>query len=301
MITFLGNSFFGNQKSMRTTPSSIKNIVQIKLTNGVYDELYVTKDMNLAYSTNINQVWDYNTVLHALFNGNLRAGNVDFQLSQINTVRIKRRKVGDYEWTTIFEIPITKESDLRFTKYDKFAQSGINYEYVSVPVLNNVEGNSSSNTVLSEFEGIFIIGQDKSFNTILKTGVTQQKNRPSSIINTIDRKYPFVISNGLNNYYSGTASGMFLEVDSDDLTWKYYDGWKYRNNLMDFLCDGTPKILKHYDGRIWMISVTGTPSEAVQDQNDIVITSFDWVEIGDTESTNDMYNNGFRDVNIEGR
>ena len=298
---FLGNSFFSDGKSMRTTPSNVSSIIQIKLQNGIYDELYVTKDATIPYTTTINQDWNYDTILHALFNGNLRAGNVDFQLAQVSSLRIKRRKKNEYEWTTIFEVPITKEEDLRFTKFDRYAQSGVEYEYISVPVLNNVEGNGSGNTVLSEFEGIFVLGYDKGFNTVLHTGITSQKNRPTAIINTIDRKYPYVVSNGMNNYYSGTTTGMFLETETDNFTWKYYDGWKHRQDLMEFLCDGRPKILKHYDGRIWMITVTGTPSEAVQDQNDIVITSFDWVETDDINSTNALYNNGFSDVNIEGR
>jgi hypothetical protein len=70
---------------------------------------------------------------------------------------------------------------------------------------------------------------------------------------------------------------------------------------MNFLCDGTPKILKHRDGRIWMISTTGTPNETPQDVPEIENTSFDWVEIGSVDSTNDLYNNGFINVNIEQR
>jgi len=300
-MVFLGNSFFLGQKCMRTTPSSISHIVKIKLQNGMFDEVYIGKDTNTTYTTDINPTWDYNTLLHAFFNGNLYAGNVDFQLSQVSSIRIKRRVTGEYEYTTLFEIPIKVESDLRFTRYDRLAQSGIQYDYISVPVLNNVEGNSSVKSVLSQFEGVFIVGKDQTFNTILNVAITSQKNRPSSIINTIDRKYPYVVSNGLNNYYSGTTTGMFLETETDNFTWKYYDGWKHRADLMDFLCDGKPKILKHYDGRIWMISVVENPTETVQEQNDIVITSFNWTESDDYNSTNALYNGGFIEVNVEGR
>jgi len=300
-MVFLGNSFFSGQKSLRTTPTNTVELVNVKIENGIYDELYITKNTDLTYSTAITSEWDYNTILHAFFNGTLFAGNVNYMLSQVNSIRVKRRITNTYEWTTLFEVPITKESDLRFTRYDRFAQSGIVYDYASIPVLNNVEGNISSTSVLSEFEGVFIVGKDQTFNTILKTGIVSQKNRPSSIVTTIGRKRPYVISNGTTNYYSGTTTGMFLETESDNLTWKYTDGWTHRKELMEFLCDGKPKILKYYDGRIWFVSITGSPSEATQDQNDIVITSFEWNETYDYNSTNDLYNSGLIDVNIEGR
>ena len=79
---------------------------------------------------------------------------------------------------------------------------------------------------------MFIIEKEQAFNTILDVEIQSQKNRPT--VNTIDRKYPYVVSNGQNNYYSGSASGVFIELDYDNCQFKTKEGWKYRENLMEF-------------------------------------------------------------------
>ena len=72
------------------------------------------------------------------------------------------------------------------------------------------------------------------------------------------------------------------------------------DSILDFLCDGNPKILKHEDGRMWMVQITGTPSESESPHPDFPTTSFEWVEIGSAESSTMLYSNNFIDVNVEG-
>ena len=64
--------------------------------------------------------------------------------------------------------------------------------------------------------------------------------------------------------------------------------------------DGKPKIMKLSDGRIWMISTTDGLTEDNGEVEHYVHHSFNWVEIGDPESSSDLYNNNFIDVNLEG-
>ena len=54
---------------------------------------------------------------------------------------------------------------------------------------------------------------------------------------------------------------------------------------MHFLTNGQPKILKSFDGRIWMVDITGDPTATVQNHPDQVSISFNFTEIGDTYST----------------
>ena len=69
--------------------------------------------------------------------------------------------------------------------------------------------------------------------------------------------------------------------------------WKYRKRFREWLCNGKPKILKYYDGRIFLISVTDTVSDDDSEHNYKNITSWSWVEIGDVNSTTDLINSGF--------
>ena len=58
--------------------------------------------------------------------------------------------------------------------------------------------------------------------------------------------------------------------------------------------------MKLTDGRIWMISITNGVSENNDAIEGYVHHSFDWVEIGDAESSGDLYYNNFIDCNVEG-
>ena len=163
-------------------------------------------------------------------------------------------------------------------------------------MINDVDGDGKIATVLSEFDGIFIVEKEQGFNTILEVDIQAQKNRPSALVNTIERKYPFVVSNGKNNYYSGSTSGVFIEFDYDACQFKVKEGWQYREQFMEFLQNGNPKILKHDDGRMWLVTIVDNPSESASEHPDKVITSFNWAETGDCNSGSDLYNNNFIDV-----
>lgn len=296
---FSGYNICGYNNSISATPTNIQNINSIKLQNGYIDELYITKDTVTEYTTSIPQAWDISTILHALFNGNLDAGNVDFTIANTTDILIKRRKKGDFKWQTLYQIPVTNADDFDFTKYDKYAQSGIEYEYAIVPITNGAEGNYNINTIQSGFDGIYIIEKESVFSTIYNLVVNTSKHSPRAVITTLKGKYPFVITNSDNNYYSGTVSGVFMRCGENSPEFYGKEGWKYRKDFEDFIMNGKPKILKHEDGRMWMISITGEPTESQGDHPYVPTTTFDFVEIGDYQSDEDMYENNFIDVGSE--
>lgn len=295
-----GLTFCGAKYTLDSTPTNVSNINLVTIKNGIYDDLYISKNTNREYAPTIPTQWDFNTMLYASFENSLNAGNVDYVISEITLIRVKRRVKNTFTWITLFEVPISGESDIHFERFDFYAQSGVEYEYALIPVINGIEGNINVNSVLSEFEGIYIIEKEQAFKTILDVSVQSQKNRPNAVVNTIDRKYPYVISNGKNNYYSGTATGVFIELDYDTCQWKVDEGWKYREGLMEFLQNGQPKILKHEDGRMWLVMIVDNPSESASEHPDKAVTTFNWVETGDCKSSHDLYDNGLIDVDIEG-
>jgi len=300
LLIFLGRSAWGGRNTGDATFTSINNINKITLKNGIYDDMYITQSTVETVSP-LNRIWNYDSILHALFDGNLMAGNIEYSVSAMSSIRVKRRKKGEYNWTALFEVNVLDASSLSFEKFDKYASGGdTEYEYCLVPVMSNgIEGNINTNTVISSFDGIFISEKNQTFNTPLDVKISSTRNRQSSILNPLNGKYPVVIYNGQNNYYSGTTSGVFIEHDDDTCEWKIKGGVNYRLKLMDFLYDGNPKLFKVFDGRTFIISIVDNGSEDNSEHPDKAVTTFQWVEIGNPNDSQDLYSNGLTDTNVE--
>lgn len=299
-MIFCGFGIVGMNHSGDYVATDIANITFVKLTKAVFDEILISKNVTNEYSNIIEQAWDFDTILHALFDGNLHAGNVDFTVEQVSKIRIKRRKKNSYDWITLFEVPIEKVEDFDFERIDRYARSNQEYEYALVPVIGNAEGNLNINSIYSEFEGIYLVEKNLGYGSAIETSISTQKNRPTTVVNTLGRRTPYVITNGKNNYYSGQVSAIYVNQNPDTCEMETESGWQYREAIMEFLCDGKPKILKSDDGRIWMVNVVGSPSESENPHPLYPTTSFEWVEIGDIESSTMLYENNFIDVNVEG-
>lgn len=299
-MIFCGFGICGYQHSADYTVTAVEDITSVKLTKAAFDELLITKNVSFDYTNAISEEWDFDTILHALFNGNLHAGNVDFTVEQVSKIRIKRRKINSYDWITLFEVPIQDVDDFDFERIDRFARGNQEYEYALVPVLGDAEGNLNTNSIKSEFDGVYLMEKELGYGSRLEVSLSTQKNRPSAIINTLGRKMPYVVSNGLNNYYSGSVSTIFVNQNPVTCQFDTERSWEYRDSIMEFLCDGNPKILKHEDGRMWLVQITGSPSESESPHPDFPTTTFEWVEIGSAESSTALYSNNFIDVNVEG-
>ena len=90
---FCGQTFYGDNKSSRSALVDITNINSITLDNGIYDDLFITKNYNMVI-TNSNKEWSFDTIFHAMFKDNLLAGNIEFALNTITSIRIKQREKG---------------------------------------------------------------------------------------------------------------------------------------------------------------------------------------------------------------
>ena len=54
MFEFLNYNFFSDKNCLDPVPTSIENITQVQIQNGIYDEVYITKDVESSYSTNLS-------------------------------------------------------------------------------------------------------------------------------------------------------------------------------------------------------------------------------------------------------
>lgn len=268
------------------------NYIEIK--NALFDNLYLSTDPHCGEENaeGIPFVWGYDTVLYATFDGNTLAGNIDLSLESISHLIIKRRVVGEFTWKTIYVKEIKTIEDFDLSGIDYTARSGVEYEYAAVPVFHGYEGNYSTATSCTTLDRIFIVGADRVVSTEITDGYCDTvRNVPSSTNVLLNSKYPIYIRNTIANYDSGSLSANYIDrddycllIDTDDI-----DRVTYQKSVMDFLCDGKPKLLKHFDGRMWLIMVTGNPTDTADGYYKIRKINFDWEEIGDCESEEDLY------------
>ncbi|MEG1502125.1 MAG: hypothetical protein RR370_01910 [Synergistaceae bacterium] len=290
----------------RTLKDTVKTLA---VSSGIFDNLYITSPESVSAVPITNQdanklEWNFHTIMLAKFKDNLAAGNLimDYLLSQITCIRIKRRVCGTVgDWINLFDVPVSDQKDLRFISNDYLTQSGIDYEYSYSLIIGNREFDMQINKkVYSDFSGVFILDNDERFSSPLDISFNPVKNRPSEIVQTINGKYPFVISNGDTNYYTGSVSGVFIPFIVDECRWDTKRGSSYRHSFMNFLCNGKPKILKYRDGSIYIIAISDNPSESEQGHQDKIQTNFSWTQIGDATNKDDLYNNGFIKINDDG-
>ncbi len=92
--------FCADVMSVPCTPTDLDTITKIELSGGWYDDLRVTQNVTEELSSEINPYWDWDTILHAKFNGNTSAGNVDWNYQEVSHLLIKRR------WTCEKSLPL---------------------------------------------------------------------------------------------------------------------------------------------------------------------------------------------------
>lgn len=287
--------FLGGFSAMEinATPVNSGDTDKVEISNAVFDELYMDSDTSLEYDTTI-PAWGYTTILNASFENNIFAGNVDFALESITGMFIKKRKAGDFKWTTIYYVPIETEEDFDFYYNDVVVASETTYEYAAVPIVDGAEGTYQTIKVDVCYDGCFIIDPTKGYQVIgeLKRNNLSRKI-PANVIETVYSPYPFVHYYSESKYDQFTVSGWFVERDKETYLFDSLNGWKYREAVRDFLSNRMVKIVKWYDGQIYMACVTSDVTEAEGTFNEHVTTSIQFTQIGDVNNNTDLYKHGF--------
>ncbi len=296
----MGYTALGERMASRSV-SEIENITTVTVSGCACDDLYSTRiDETVKPSDQIipPDAWDSATYFHAKFNGTTYAGNADFSVNNTTNILVKRRNKGDFEWFTIFDIPATKADDYEFTVIDPYAPQG-ELEYAAVPIISGYEAEYNIAEISYDFEGLMLIEKGKTIRTIADISITEDKNLQVGTANTLAGKYPFVFYNGYNNYFSGTISATFLDLDSDCELSENERIHKYYAEVMEFLNNRKPKIMKYDDGRIRLIAVTTPPNDTMEDNYDKHTISFSYTEIGSVYSNKDMNKYDFLNVGEE--
>lgn len=297
MFVVCGYDFFRDENALN--PSPLRNAIfkSTRLENGIFSHWYVTRDVNSPYSSEEPTLWEYLTIMDANFDGSLQAGNVGYVLDNIDGIKIKRRKVNEYDWITLAYVSAEElGTTLSFTLNDNLNQNDVEYEYAFVPVVQGIEGNYITNTIKSKFNGVFICDAESiyKFYTNVSYG-TNERVQQIGVFEPFGRKYPVVVSNSLLNYETGSFKGDIL--NNDFLDTRRIDAKEIvekRKQIVDFLTNKKAKILKDWNGNFWLIFITDSIQTDYANNSGMSIVNVEskWTEVGDANSGTDLYLNG---------
>ena len=231
----------------------------------------------------------------------------------ITNILVKRQDVADVSgaWLTLYSQPITQASDMNFTFIDFTNQYGKTYKYALVPLLTQTQsgvevevegGYTVSDEVQSIFDGVFIADSTGSQKCKANVGYGNvDMNQVVGSITPIGAKYPIVITNSQNQYHNGSISGTIVPDDY------YFNGnlsridmVNKRDELEQFLTNKRAKIIKDWNGNIWLVMIMDNVSCTFNNSYGMGIVNFStsWVEVGDPTNQQDLQATGL--INVGG-
>lgn len=241
-------------------------------------------------------------------------GNIELSYHiPITNLLVKRQDVDDVSggWLTLYSQPITQASDMDFTFIDFLNQYGKTYKYALVPLLTQTQsgvevevegGYTVSDEVQSIFDGVFIADSTGSQKCKANVGYGNvDMNQVVGSITPIGAKYPIIITNSHNQYHNGSISGTIVPDDY------YFNGnlsridmVKKRNELEQFLTNKRVKVIKDWNGNIWLVMIVGNVSCTFNNNYGMGIVDFstNWTEVGDPTNQQDLQATGL--INVGG-
>ena len=301
MIGLCSYNLCGDINTLDQYPQEIKSMIGVRVGSGVFDHVNIESDITSPISTSI-PIWDVDTIFNCDFNENTFGGNVRIKIDEINRLKLKRRKVGEYNWITILDKPVSSVNDINFSKIDRLLPSGESYYYAVVPCLNDQEGNyiELAEPILTQFDGLFICEKDAMIRLLSNPSYSDMiRNKETGMTQPIGNKYPTVVRNSSANYVSGTFGGTVLGSNFEST--KQVNRKEVVEQLSAYdaiLNNDKPKIIKDFNGNIWLGMITSGIPRAYKNEfgMGVVDISASFVEQGDPNSQRDLYYNGLVDT-----
>lgn len=293
MFQFLNYNFCKDEDCLNPITTNAQDLNNTLITNAVFEHFHQTKDVTSASSPTIPTVWDYLTIMDANFKNNINAGNAADLFKNVTAIKIKRRKLGEFNWITLKIIPILDPNNINIAFNDNLVCNFTDYEYAFVPIIQDVEGNYTSESIMAEFNGVFICDQDTIFKFIAEPGYgNMEQVQKIGVFEPFGKQYPVVVSNGVINYKSSSFSAM---VATDDIDMNNRKGMvEKREQLLKYFTNHKSKIIKDWNGNIFLAIITSSPNITFDNKYGMgkMNIGFDWREVGDANNQNDLLNTG---------
>lgn len=299
----VGFSCLGTDNCSELLEGAVNEIEKMTVQDCIVDELYVTQDISDSVVENgipSKADWDYNTIFHAEFNGDLFGGNTDFTAENYSKVIVKRREKDKYTWLSIYEQPIQSNLDFSFTCRDYYARSQVEYEYALVPISgNSSEGDYIVGDIFSEFSNVWLVDKETSIPLKYNFELNTEIYNSTKTVRTGGKKHPHIYQYGESGSVSGDITVTFYPETSAGCI-DLEQAVDYRREIVDpYLYNGEPKILKHWDGRIWLVVISSNITVDESDYWRMPKYSFSFQSVGDPESQDDLYDSNL--IDIKGR
>ena len=199
MFSFLGYNFVQDGNSLDIAPTSVNNVTTVQVQNGIFDHFHLTSNVTSDYSPIKNTEWAYLDIIAANFDGNINGGNVDFLLQYLTAIKVKRRIKGTFNWVTLKTVTVKAFEDLNFAFNDYIAANNTDYEYALVPILNGAEGDYITNSITSQFKGVFICEKDSIYKFYAGVAYgTGKRVKKIGVFEPYGSKYPVIVA--LSNF-----------------------------------------------------------------------------------------------------
>lgn len=205
-------------------------------------------------------------------------------VTQITGIEVYRLCLTTKEPGSIIgRIAVNAQQDLDFIFADYYVASGMQYEYICYPQIGGAWGVGCSGDVTCRFDGLWIGNLDEQFACHLNAECTPMLNFNMNYVQTFHATYPHAISNGNMQYYSGSAKGIFVEID-EDCNFMIETATQYRRKLEAFLANKKTKVLRTGKGDIWTVQINGKVQEEETQYQGVGATVFEWTQVADAPS-----------------
>lgn len=234
--------------------------------------------------TNI-PVWDNETLLLAIFDGNFRAGNIASDVPVTGWI-VYSIEEGSSFLKPVISVGATVNG---FTDYTVRNQTGMMY-YV-FPVFGDKIGASASSNVVTPnwWDWSLIVCdkvnddtyyQNKTYRFDLDVSSGSMSN--NTTFNELQNFTRYAkVQNSSSNYWSGTLSAF---IGNCGVTYK--DTVEQMDELKALTTDNRDKFLKDRKGNMWKVRLNSAVSEKTTDEyvEQAVVVTLGWMEIGDASN-----------------
>ena len=279
---------YGNGSIFKSSIFNVGNY-EMEIAHGKFDEVYIDLDTNVSTDIIKPTEWGFQTVIDAKFQDDLEGGSVSGGGQVITAIRIQRQKEDEIIWNDIIQMDYTTGYQSYYTFTDKYVQNGVSYKYALIPLSGTTLGyRQSSELITVNFDGVFFSDLTHNYRLFYNLEMGNfEHNTPSSIQEPLNSQYP-IVTYGTLDYIRGSVEALFLSASTvatnGDINIRSEK--LERKELMNFMKNKKPKILKSGNGDLMLVTITDNPIEIPNNQiRGIANVSFNFVEIGDTEDT----------------
>ena len=282
---------YGNYNVNNIQKNLENSMDSLIIANGIFDHININKNVNIPYSTDIPQQSTSNTVINCSFQDNLSCSDIS-----ADKVIIYHKETNETEWVKLLEKNLNAGyNDISFN--DIIIKNNVEIEYMAEYYSNNIIVDTKYKTVTPYFDRVFISDSERTFK--FEANVIYSNNAQNVQVGTLiplGSKYPILVQNAKTNYKSGNIRLTVMGKDFEKMHIISRESMRSQaEEILDFLTNKKVKIIKDWNGNIFVFRVSSSPTIEYDSSygNGIINIGFDWVEQSDYHDFDALREFGF--------